>query len=189
MSELLNQYIKDCLRTEPKLEPLKINVELVARLFHMYHDLSEILDAVKKSTFYNKDEKLTTIFHNKLNNLIMTAKTLEDYTESNLTSKEETDFNFRIFHGILGIMTEAGELSEIWDKYMIEGNPIDPIHLGEELGDQNWYQSILNDELKLDPEETLHKNIRKLRIRFPEKFTDHHAANRDLEAERKELES
>ena len=35
----------------------------------------------------------------------------------------------------------------------------------------------------MSPEESMEKNINKLKIRYPEKFTDFHATNRNLEAE------
>jgi hypothetical protein len=40
----------------------------------------------------------------------------------------------------------------------------------------------------LSAEQCMENNINKLRIRFPEKFEEHRANNRDLESERKELE-
>ena len=40
----------------------------------------------------------------------------------------------------------------------------------------------------LDPYQALDNNIDKLRVRFPDKFTEELAQNRNLEAERKELE-
>lgn len=41
---------------------------------------------------------------------------------------------------------------------------------------------------KLDFEECLYRNIEKLKVRFPEKFSEEAALNRNLDAERKELE-
>jgi uncharacterized protein YabN with tetrapyrrole methylase and pyrophosphatase domain len=41
---------------------------------------------------------------------------------------------------------------------------------------------------ELDPYQALDNNIDKLRVRFPDKFTEELAQNRNLEAERKELE-
>lgn len=39
----------------------------------------------------------------------------------------------------------------------------------------------------MSPEESMARNISKLQIRFPEKFTEHNATNRDLESEYKAL--
>ena len=51
-----------------------------------------------------------------------------------------------------------------------------------------WYLALLFDELKLDPNETMNKNIAKLKARYPEKFSKEKALNRDLEKEREILE-
>jgi len=40
----------------------------------------------------------------------------------------------------------------------------------------------------INPEEAYEKNINKLKVRFPEKFSEEKALERDLEAERKTLE-
>jgi NTP pyrophosphatase (non-canonical NTP hydrolase) len=56
------------------------------------------------------------------------------------------------------------------------------------------YFSLISDlhmisaKLHLDFYKGLENNINKLKIRFPEKFTQEHALNRDLDSERKELE-
>jgi hypothetical protein len=51
-----------------------------------------------------------------------------------------------------------------------------------------WYIAILLRELDLDFESLLQLNIDKLKARFPEKFTESHALNRDLDKERDILE-
>jgi NTP pyrophosphatase (non-canonical NTP hydrolase) len=55
-------------------------------------------------------------------------------------------------------------------------------------------QSLLNDlytfcnYTNIDFYKSIENNINKLKVRYPEKFTQENATNRDLEAERKELE-
>lgn len=44
-------------------------------------------------------------------------------------------------------------------------------------------------DIDWDIEEILTRNIEKLRARYPEKYTDYHAINRDLETERQVLEA
>ena len=102
----------------------------------------------------------------------------------------DIDINPRVFHGVIGIATEAGELVEIVNDNLTNGIEIDPVHVGEESanGDIGWYNAILNDALNLDWEQGLKNNIDKLRVRYPEKYTDECAENRDLASERKELE-
>jgi NTP pyrophosphatase (non-canonical NTP hydrolase) len=94
----------------------------------------------------------------------------------------------RMEHAMMGMVTEAAECMDIVKKAKIYGRALDRVHLAEEAGDVMWYLAILSDELGISFEEMWEKNIAKLRVRFPEKYTDHHAVNRDLDSERKVLE-
>lgn len=94
----------------------------------------------------------------------------------------------RIEHAVMGIVTEAGELMDAIKKAKIYGEKLDKVNLVEEVGDLMWYIAILADELKTNFEEIWDKNIRKLKIRYPEKYTDKKASERDLNKERNELE-
>jgi len=162
-------------------------------------------------------------------------------------------------HMNLGVITEIGEVLDIFKKNLAYGKAIDVVNLGEELADISWYivnkcrfQEIsledafnlvkaevkdlldtqmfseegLSKELKaealmhpllqaycgpansifsapivqlailaniaewfeLDFFQCLTNNIDKLKVRYPEKFTEEAALNRNLEAERTELE-
>jgi NTP pyrophosphatase (non-canonical NTP hydrolase) len=162
-------------------------------------------------------------------------------------------------HMNLGVITEIGEVLDIFKKNLAYGKPIDVVNLGEELADIAWYvvnkcrfnQFLLEDnfteviaevkelldtkmfleqglskEIKtealmhpilqsycgpvdsifnapivqlailaniaewfeLDFFQLLTNNIDKLKVRYPEKFTEEAALNRNLEAERTELE-
>jgi hypothetical protein len=187
----LKEYVNDALRTESKPEKLALNEEIVVDLFRMYIELGEILDGVKKSVFYNKDSKLVDEFEERILTIYRLADDLH-MKRGNITHKKDTQMDPRVFHGILGIMTESSELAEIWHTHATTGATIDPVHVQEELGDGmalGWYPAILHDALNLNPKETLDKNIRKLKVRFPEKYSDQKAANRNLVLERKELES
>ena len=90
-------------------------------------------------------------------------------------------------HGVIGIATEAGELLEGL-RDVLRGKSMDAVKVEEEVGDAKWYMAILartfgflwgNDE---------RKNIAKLRARFPDKFTEYDANNRNLAVEREILE-
>lgn len=189
MSEVLNNYVKDCLLTESKLEKLEINPQLVDKLFTMYIELTEILDGMKKQVFYKKDEKLIKEFFDRMKIINVLSSQLLYPDGQNMFDVYGCDRNSRMFHGILGVMTEAGELAQVWRKHQ-HGDEFDAVNVQEELGDHHWYHSIINDELNLNPEETLHKNIRKLAKRYPDKkFSTLHAVERNLDVERNELES
>ena len=162
-------------------------------------------------------------------------------------------------HMNLGVITEIGEILDIFKKNLAYGKAIDVVNLGEEIADVTWYivnkcrfndlpldddftgvktevkelldtqmfseQGLLRDIkaealmhpllqtycgptdtifnapivqlailaniaewYELDFFQLLTNNIDKLKIRYPEKFTEEAALNRNLEAERVELE-
>jgi len=94
----------------------------------------------------------------------------------------------RMEHAMMGMVTEAAECMDVVKKSKIYGRELDRVNLVEEAGDVMWYLAVLADELGISFEDMWDKNIAKLRVRFPEKYTDHHAENRDLDSERKVLE-
>lgn len=93
-----------------------------------------------------------------------------------------------ILHALMGITTECGELMDALKKHLIYGKPIDFTNLLEEHGDLQWYLALLAYTCDFTFEIAQERNIEKLRARFPEKFTEFDALNRNLEKERKILE-
>lgn len=140
-----------------------------------------------------------------------------------------------LLHMRLGIITEVGEVLDIFKKELAYNKPIDKVNLGEEIADIAWYLvneatfrgqechiplreyntnslhnliyldialeednwdistalGFLNKfciEHSLNFEECLYKNIEKLKVRYPDKFTEEAALNRNLDKERKVLE-
>jgi NTP pyrophosphatase (non-canonical NTP hydrolase) len=94
----------------------------------------------------------------------------------------------RVLHAAMGLCTESGELLDALKKNMFYGKELDIVNLQEEVGDLFWYIAMLCDALGVTFEEVWEQNIAKLRARYPEKFTEHHAENRDLQKERDVLE-
>ncbi len=91
-------------------------------------------------------------------------------------------------HMVLGISTEAGELLDAYKKHFAYGKDLDKTNVGEEIADIMWYISNLCRMLNIDMEEMLQRNIAKLKARYPEKFDEIKALNRNLEKERQILE-
>lgn len=108
---------------------------------------------------------------------------LASRTLPELGSKQANDL-----HMIMGMQTEIGELTDIHKREFAYKKPLDKIHQTEEVGDILWYLANYCKINDISIEDAMDKNIRKLQARFPEKFTEHDALNRDLDAERKELE-
>lgn len=84
----------------------------------------------------------------------------------------------QIMHASLGISSEAGELSDAVKKHMIYSRPIDSENIKEECGDLLWYIALMLQYNGYTMEQAMQHNINKLRIRYPEKFTEEHAAKR-----------
>ncbi len=99
-----------------------------------------------------------------------------------------TPTQYRLMHAAFGLVTEAMEFLETVSNHILDGVPIDPVNLMEELGDSSWYSAIPMNIFGFTVLQTLTANIDKLRARYPDKFDMEKAINRDLGAERQVLE-
>lgn len=165
-------YLVESERTlSDKFYGKEVKANHVRQLLISFSNSACLLDKVKKGIFYGK--------------------------EIELLPKGPFDFgpavvNKDIFHAIIGIATEAGELAEAYLKVWDKGpENIDVINLCEEVGDVFWYAAIIAREAGVSFEDIQQNNIEKLAKRFPDKFTEFNAQqeNRDLAAERKILET
>lgn len=93
-----------------------------------------------------------------------------------------------LLHAAMGISTEANELLDNLKKTFYYGKPFDEVNFKEELGDALWYIGMICERMGWQMDDIMNTNIAKLRARYPEKFTEHAAQNRDLEKEREILE-
>ncbi len=91
-------------------------------------------------------------------------------------------------HFILGMLTEIGELADPFKKNFAYGKDIDWINVKEELFDLIWYIANFCRVNNIDFEAGLDNNIAKLKSRYPNKFTQKDAINRNTKRERKILE-
>lgn len=91
-------------------------------------------------------------------------------------------------HMILGMQTEVAEMADVYKKHIAYGKPLDLVNIKEEIGDALWYIANLCNYNAWDMREIMQTNIDKLQARYPEKFTQENALNRNLNAERTILE-
>lgn len=96
--------------------------------------------------------------------------------------------NARILHAAMGCVTEAGEMLDALKKSTFYGKPLDNVNIREEAGDLLWYLAILFDEVGTSFEVEMARVVKKLQIRYPDKFSEEHALTRNLAAEREVLE-
>ncbi len=94
----------------------------------------------------------------------------------------------KMVHYTDGLCTEAAELKDVFKKHIAYGTAIDWPNIKEEAGDLLWYLARICDDKGWTIEELMQLNIDKLKARFPDKFTQEKAENRDLVREREILE-
>ncbi len=156
--------------------------------------------------FWKHKSKAQTMDHvvaaanKKMKDYIQLALNTELTTEAyqNKVAERFNDVNtLRLTHAGMGLVTEAAEFIDVLKKYSMYGKEIDIHNLAEELGDCQWYLAVAIDTLanlmgitanELD-EKIKQTNIAKLKSRYPEKFNEYHAINRDLDSERRILEN
>lgn len=105
-------------------------------------------------------------------------------TNANLGDKDLDNY-----HMIFGMFTEVAELADVFKKNMAYGKPIDWVNVKEEIFDLAWYIAGFCEFNDIDFEKGLDTNIKKLRARYPERFSKEKAIKRDLDVEREILEN
>jgi NTP pyrophosphatase (non-canonical NTP hydrolase) len=94
-----------------------------------------------------------------------------------------------LFHGVVGMITETGELAQVLYDYIAEGKVPDLVNVQEEIGDNLWYISRLIKWAKTTWLTEMKRNVAKLRKRHGEGgFDKERDITRDLPEERKLLE-
>lgn len=111
------------------------------------------------------------------------------FTESALRTLPKGNIKTTTTHCLFGILTEAGELTDIFKRKQFYGKEIEISHVKEEVGDILWYLSNLSITYGFTLEEAMVKNERKLRVRYPDKFTKKLALNRRLNEEMKVIKN
>lgn len=134
--------------------------------------LGQDLDHIKKTLFYGKEP------HEYSERWDTNDPPVEPFGEVSVD----------IIHAILGVITEASELADALLNAMVGRKTIDLPNLYEESGDIKWYLAMLARALGKDWRDDEQMVIAKLKKRYPEKFTQEHAENRDLDGEREIIE-
>lgn len=123
-----------------------------------------------------------------MKNYIEKAIKTESKDFDKISNRLQDKSMIRLLHTGMGLATESAEFLDALKKAIYYGKELDKVNLAEEMGDILWYCATALDELGVSFEEVMEKNIAKLEARYPEKFTEEKAENRDLEVERGILE-
>jgi NTP pyrophosphatase (non-canonical NTP hydrolase) len=185
----LHEHQQAALGTESIIEKVVANKTELAYVLGAFITITEMMDCLKKKIYYGKADKYNQQFHELAERLHFMTTCCDRHHD--IIENVDLPVNPRVFHAILGIATESGELGSALLNG-INGETIDVTNVMEEFGDLAWYLAIGHHALGLDPEVTLDVNIKKLtdkkKGRFKNGFTQEEADNRNLDAERAILE-
>lgn len=173
----LREYQREVSRTFPKLATeakdfQHMNLGIVT-------EVAELLDIVKKHNAYGKEldtvhigEEIGDLCWYVANYLRINGVTLEDNLHETEYEEPSKDYFLDI---------DPGNFLSYIAIIISSDRPEDYINL-------LIYAMQIADMFELDFEEILAKNIAKLRVRYPDKFSKELAIKRNIEKERKELE-
>lgn len=168
----IREYQKEAFRTCAQLESDKLNLSHM--VLGVCAEWSEFTEAVKKADNINCIEELVDMIW-----FIAGYCTFREYDLQDLTNEESHKYSF---HECLS------RLQDKVKKYVAYNKTIDT----EE--EQKLIANLMSLTLAMlkiytkDVSQALQNNIDKLRVRFPDKFSEDKANSRNLESERKELE-
>ncbi len=108
-----------------------------------------------------------------LSHFLMSKLSFDEYlelSEKTLSSQfhiqSDDSQKQRMLHAAMGLVTESGEVLDIFKKHIFYGKEIDMVNLKEEIGDILRFLAIFFRELDLDIETSMYDNIEKLRKRY-----------------------
>ncbi len=110
----------------------------------------------------------------------LASRTLPEETKQHFFVRAETlnsvgkaSRNTDLLHAALGLTSEVGELADPIKKAMFYGKPLDTENIREEAGDLLWYiAGPLCRALGCTLEDLAAANVAKLRLRYPERYSD-----------------
>jgi len=181
-----DQFTPLAIRTESVIPPIKLNPVVFDSVVDACVIVGNLADFIKKNAAYNKPIDIA-----KWNELVARLSAIlpfiEELTAESFVSNDTIDINTRLFHGIFGMFTESTELMEAL-QIAKEEKSWDGVNLAEECADLSWYQVLVMDEIKISMSSALEACIEKLKARFPQKYSDESAINRNVTTERSILE-
>lgn len=166
---------------EEVLRPLKVLESEKENLCHvvmgMHSELNEIMDASQEEDYVNLGEEY--------GDLIFFMAAYCNFRKLDLQSIWDAKLpDGRVFHHIYW----TSKLQDLVKKFLAYDKDIDVVVEVEILQELSRSVKYEVDMWNFNLSSILQNNIDKLRVRYPEKFSNYNAINRNLKAERKELE-
>lgn len=124
---------------------------------------TNILDAVKKYTIYNKDVYGTST----------APLDIEAFKDFTLTPSQ-----CELLHAAIGLAGEAGELLDAVRKHVFDGQPLDRDNVTEELGDLEFYMMAAMMNVGVLRPHLQELNMAKLSKRYESGYSDKAAQER-----------
>lgn len=84
----------------------------------------------------------------------------------------------RLGHAVLGLADEIGELAKTAKAHLYYGKPLDKANVAEELGDILWFVQLACTATGFNLAEVAEANIEKLRVRYPQLYSNEAALAR-----------
>jgi NTP pyrophosphatase (non-canonical NTP hydrolase) len=164
-----NEYKLASSRTCPILGSMELDLSHMA--LGLGSELEELISAEVSSDIVNIGEELGDIFWYLANyDRFRGTNNFQDY------KLEEHHFNFSVF-------IEISKLQNQVKRFIAYKKEIDRVEETKIITNTILAIKYACSRLDLDIYEVMDKNIQKLKVRFPEKFTEENAINRNLEKE------
>ena len=111
-----------------------------------------------------------------VNPMILLADEYQD--EVRRTYHSDLPHSMRLAAFGLGVAGEAGEVADLIKKHVGHGHGLDRDKVIKELGDVLWYVTALAEMCSVSLSQVMLENARKLRVRYPNGFTQQDSINR-----------
>ena len=143
----------------------------IGALFDILRPVLLEIDAIKKYIFYGKE---SAKFGFDL---------IEDPDAVNGVYTDDERKFLRYLHAVLGVISEGEEMITPVQAGIKSPASVNTLNANEEFGDTQWYVGVRTDALGFKLSAVMRANVGKLAARFPDKFSEDKANNRDLDKE------
>jgi phosphoribosyl-ATP pyrophosphohydrolase len=160
---------------------IKENKDDLYRAFGLFLIATGSLDFLKKKIMYNPNPQELLKLDAKI------SKEIQIFNDPQVIDTIAEDETLsKLLHYYIGVATEANEC--VLALVKAAKGDMDIINITEEHSDLQFYLARANDTLGLKLEDQMDRLVDKLKVRYPDKFTEENAINRNETEERKALE-